>query len=89
MRQEEYIEKINGLINEIIKDNCPIQERWSLSGDYARILSEMLEKYPNDKSFNFLMDIIRKLYDKKINSDYDDFKAIDITLIGLYTIFGK
>ena len=89
MRQDEYIEKINGVLDQIINENLPVHERWSLSGNYAHLISELVEKYPNEATFNFLLDILRKMYDKKMNNEYDDFKAIDCTLLAFYAILGK
>ena len=89
MRQEEYIDKINSLIEEIVKPNRPVHERWTLAEKYANLLDEMIDHYPNDATFNFLLNIVRKLYDRRINSDYDDFKAVDITFLGLYNFFSK
>lgn len=89
MRQEEYIDRINRLIDEIVKPNRPVHERWTLSERYANLLDEMISRYPNDTTFNFLLDIVRKLYDKRNHSDYEDFKAVDVTFLGLYSIFDK
>lgn len=89
MRQEEYIEKINGVLNQILNLDLPVHERWSLSGEYSHLLAELLEQYPNDATFEFMIEVIRKLYNKKTNNEYDDFKVIDCTLLGMYAILGK
>ena len=89
MRQEEYIDRINDLIDQIVKPNCPVHESWALSEKYANLLDELISKYPNDTTFNFLIEIVKKLYDKRKHSDYEDYKAVDVTFLGLYSIFDR
>ncbi len=89
MRQEEYFDKINCLLDKIIKNNCPPKVKMSLSGDYSKNLSELIQSYPNERTFNFLIEIIKKLYERKMSLDFDSYRAIDITLISLHTFFER
>ena len=69
MSQQEYFNKVNGLLTELLDDTKSISEKHWRTNEYANALEELIRNFHNDETFNFVLEVLRRIYeDSKIHN---------------------
>ncbi|MBQ9297460.1 MAG: hypothetical protein IJ223_00225 [Clostridia bacterium] len=88
MSQQEYFNKVNGLLDELLDSTKSISEKHWRTNEYANALEELIRNFHNDETFNFMLGVQRRIYEYSKKHNYGNEGVILVTTYALGSILG-